>query len=772
MKLWSPGRLGSMTALCTLLLQPSGAAAAQAPDNPPSEQHRYSPDHWPSIPKPPAGAPNVLLIMTDDVGFASTSTFGGPVPTPTLDVLARDGARYNRFNTTAMCSPTRAALLTGRNPHKVEMGNINNLATGYEGYTSVIPKSAGMVAETLRQQGYATAAFGKWHIAPPWELSAFGPFDRWPTGIGFNYFYGFHGGDTDQFAPALFENTVAITPPENDPDYILDRDLADRTIRWIQQQRAAAPDHPFFVYLAPGTAHTPHSVPKEWLEKFKGKFDGGWDAMREEIFKRQKALGTIPKDARLTPRPDFLPAWDSIPAERKQVYARMMEAFAAALAFNDHEVGRIIDSLKASGQLDNTLVVFIQGDNGASAEGGLQGLMAEESMVNGYEENFDYIRKSIDEIGGPRAHNHFPAMWAWALNTPFQYYKQVGSHFGGTRNGLVVSWRGKIKSPGSIRQQFLYVTDVVPTILDAARIKQPSVLNGVEQMPFDGISFADSFADPKAPSKRHTQAFEIMQNAAIYHNGWWAGTKPAAAPWDVMTTSMDVPLNVRKWELYNVEKDFSQSRNLADTNPAKLEELKALFLSEAGRGKILPVHGIGDGVAGKPSLVQGRTSFAYSSGVTRIPENTAPRLIARSYEITADIVVPPEGANGVLVAHGGRFGGYSLYLKDGRPTFHYNMINDLQYQVQATDPISPGAHQLMARFAIDKPVRGSAGTLTLLLDGKPIAKGRIEHTHRVQISSSEGFDVGEDTLTPVSDDYTMVGGKFSGELKQLRVELK
>ena len=367
---------------------------------------------WPSIVTPRKGAPNILLIMTDDVGFGATSVFGGPVPTPNLEKLAANGARYNQFNTTALCSPTRAALLTGRNPHRVGMGNVNNLATGYEGYTSVIPKSAGMVAETLRGNGYATAAFGKWHLTPEWEQSAYGPFDRWPTGEGFNYFYGFHGGDTDQFSPSLFENTIPIEPPHDDPNYILDNDLATRTIRWIDQQRALAPDHPFFVYLAPGTSHSPHSAPKEWLEKFRGKFDGGWDVLREQIFARQKKMGIIPASAKLTPRPDFFPAWTSLSPDRKRLYSRMMEAYAAALAYNDHEIGRVIDSLKASGQFDNTLIIAIEGDNGASAEGGLQGLMAEETMINGYEEDFDYLLKHIEDVGGPRARNHYPAMWA------------------------------------------------------------------------------------------------------------------------------------------------------------------------------------------------------------------------------------------------------------------------------------------------------------------------------------------------------------------------
>ena len=727
---------------------------------------------WPAIVTPKKGSPNVLLIMTDDVGFGATSAFGGPVPTPNLDRLAAGGIRYNQFNTTALCSPTRAALLTGRNPHSVGMGNVNNLPTNYEGYNSVIPKSAGMIAETLRNNGYATAVFGKWHLTPEWEQSTFGPFDRWPTGQGFNYFYGFHGGDTDQFSPSLFENTLAIEPPHDDPNYILDNDLATRTIRWIGQQRALAPDHPFFVYLAPGTAHSPHSAPKEWLEKFRGKFDGGWDVLREQIFARQKKMGIIPASAKLTPRPDFFPAWSSISPERKRVYTRMMEAYAAALAYNDHEIGRVIDSLKASGQFDNTLIIAIEGDNGASAEGGPQGLFAEETMINGYDEDFSYLLKHIDDIGGPRSRNHYPAMWAWALNAPFQYYKQVASHMGGVRNGLIVSWPGKLKRPEAVRNQFLYVADVAPTILEAAGIAQPEVQDGVKQTPMDGISFAYTFANPSAAPKRDTQVFEMMQNVGIYHDGWTAGTRPEAAPWNITSKALDVPLSERKWELYNISKDYSQANDLAAKYPAKLDEMKKLFFVEAARSKILPVHSISQGQEGRPSLTTGRTSFSYPAGLTRVPENSAPRVIGRSFEINADVVIPETGANGVLVTQGGRFGGYAFYLKDDRPVFHYNMVNDRQYVVRSDAAIPPGAHVLTARFEIDQPTPGSAGLLTLLLDGKPIGSGRIAHTHRTWISNSEGFDVGQDTITPISDDYTIASSAFTGKLKELRIDLK
>lgn len=775
---FSASRLAQIAATIGLLLQPIAPSCAfgqgvSSPAAPPAAGgDRPSPDAWPKIVRPPAGAPNVLLIMTDDVGFGATSAFGGPIPTPNLDALAKRGLRYNRFHTASICSPTRASLLTGREPHKVSMGNVNNLATGYDGYTSVIPDNAGMVAETLRVNGYVTAAFGKWHLTPEWEQSSIGPFDRWPTGEGFQYFYGFHGGDTDQFAPSLFQNTLPVAPPTDDPDYIFDRDMADKAIGWIRQQRDISPDHPFFVYMAPGTAHSAHSAPKEWIDKFKGQFDAGWDVLRAESFKRQKAMGIIPTDARLTPRPAFLPAWKSLGADRKRVYARMMECYAAALAFNDHEVGRVIDSLERNGELDNTLVIFIQGDNGASAEGGPQGLFAEETMINGYREDFAAVVRDIDKLGGPLSRNHYPAMWAWALNSPFQYYKQVASHLGGNRNGMVVAWPKRIKQGGAIRDQFLFVSDVAPTILEAAGIAQPEALKGMKQMPIDGISFAYSFTEGSAPSRRRTQVFETMQNVAIYHDGWWAGTRPEAAPWDITTKSMDVALDRRSWELYDLSKDFSQSRDLAAGNSARLAELKQLFYSEAAKYKILPVHGISDGAAGRPSLTEGRTSFTYRTRMSRVAESAAPRIIGRSFQITADIGVPASGANGVLVTQGGRFGGYSFYLKDGVPIFHYNMIGDMQYVIRAQEKLAAGPHQLTARFEIDEPKNGAGGTLTILADGKPVGSGRIEHTHRTWISNSEGFDVGEDTLTPIGDDYQIADSRFTGDLKQVRIDLK
>jgi len=742
---------------------PSRPAGRTVADSPPPE--------WPKRTLGPAGAPNVLVILTDDIGFGSSSAFGGLIPTPTLETLASHGIKYNQFNTTALCSPTRASLLTGREPHTAGMGNVNNLATAYEGYTSVMPKSAAMISETLRQNGFSTAAFGKWHLTPEWEQSQVGPFDHWAVGQGFEYFYGFDGGDTDQYAPALIENTKPIAPPTGDPTYILDRDLADHAIGWLQQQHDLAPDKPFFLYYASGSAHSPHSAPKEWRDKFRGKFDQGWDQVREEIFERQKTMGVIPADAKLTPRPDFLPPWSSLTTDQKRLYARMMEVYAAAVAYSDHEIGRVVDSLRESGQLNNTLVIFVEGDNGSSAEGGKQGLFSETAMINGFEENFDYLLAHIDDLGTDKAYDHYPAAWAWAMDTPFQYYKQVASHFGGVRNGMVVSWPARIKDQGTLRSQFEYVADVVPTILEATGVKAPDVVNGVPQKPMDGVSFVYTFDHPQEPSRRHTQVFEMVQNLGIYHDGWWAGTTPAAAPWDI-TLVRKIDLASRKWELYDISKDFSQADDLAASHPDKLAQMKDLFFTEAAKAKILPIHSVGDGRAGRPSLAEGRTDFLFHDGLTRVPEGAAPRLIGHSYTISAKVTCPEGGGAGVLIAQGGRFGGWSFYLKNGRPTFHYNAIDERQYRIRAPDPLTRGDHELTAGFKADSPTPGTGGTMTLAVDGRTVASGRIEHTHVTWISNSEGLDVGQDTLTPVSDDYTVADSRFTGRLKEVRVKLR
>ncbi len=725
------------------------------------------PPTWPEPSKAPAGAPNILLILTDDVGFAASSTFGGPVPTPNFDALARSGLRYNQFNTAAICSPTRAALLTGRNPHNVNVGNVMEVPAGYPGYTSVIPKSAATVAEVLKDNGYATAMFGKSHLTPLWQQSAAGPFDQWPTGLGFQYFYGFMGGDTDQFRPTLIENR-SFLPTPNDPDYVLDRDLADRAMTWIRQSRELSPDKPFFVYLAPGTAHAPHQAPRDWLDRFRGKFDQGWDAMREQSLARQKAAGIVPAKTKLTPRPASLPAWAALTPDEKQVSARLMEAFAASLAYNDFQIGRLIDSLRASGQLDNTLVVFIQGDNGGSAEGGPFGRLFEQEFTNDIPHDAAYMKGRIDEIGGPALYNNYNAGWGWAMNTPFQYYKQVASHLGGVRNGMVMSWPRRIKDAGGLRQQFHFVSDIAPTLLDAAGIAAPAVVNGVPQQPLDGISMTYSFDNTAAPSRRRMQIFEVTQNVGIYRDGWWAGTRPAKAPWDLYNGAA-VNMDSRKWELYHVAKDFSQARELAAAEPQRLKEMQQLFWTEAAKNNLLPLHVPGEGAEGMPTLGN-RSRFVYSSRQSRIPENAAPHTVGRSFRITADLSVGPTGTDGVLVAHGGKAGGYSFYIKDGRPVFHYNALERRQYRIAAPDPLSPGPHTLTADFT--KDATGQSGELILTVDGKPVANGRIEHRLKPWISYVEGFDIGEDSVTAVTTDYDAAHSGLAADLKQIVFEVR
>lgn len=746
-------------------------AAAQIPADARYETSAAVPDHWPVAREARDGAPNVLLIMTDDVGFGSSSAFGGPVPTPTFDALARQGLRYNQFNTTALCSPTRAALLTGRNPHNVEMGTLTNVPSGYDGYTTVIPKSAATVAQLLRSNGYSTAAFGKWHLAPEWEMSQIGPFDRWPTGLGFDYYYGFIGGSTDQFAPALFENTRAISPPARDTNYILDRDLADRAINWIAGQRALAPSKPFFAYYATGTAHGPHHAPKEWLERFRGKFDQGWDAMREQSFARQKAMDLIPRSTRLTPRPTALPAWSSLSRDQRRVASRFMEAYAAALAFSDHEIGRMVDSLRKSGQLENTLVIFIQGDNGGSGEGGVSGLLDEMSMVDGVPERLAYQLSRIDEIGGPAVYNAYPAGWGWAMNAPFQYYKQIASHFGGVRNGMVMSWPKRIKQMGGIRQQFHFVSDIAPTILDAAGVTAPPAFDGVKQKPIDGISMVYSFDESRAPSRRHCQIFAMVQNLGLYKDGWWVGTRPVREPWDLLKPSKFKP-DGRVWELYDLRSDFSQANDLAARQPAKLVEMQAAFWEEARRGSVLPIHHPSEGAAGKPSIATGRSMFVYNAGMTRLAEGAAPSTLGRSFSLTANVTIGDIPARGMLATQGGRFGGYAFYLQDGKPVFHYNAIGERQYTIRAATLVSAGNHELVARFDADRSERGTGGTVTLTLDGVTIGAGRVDATLRSWISLSEGLDIGEDTLTPVNDDYTVDQSRFNGTLTSLTVDLR
>lgn len=719
----------------------------------------------------PDKAPNILLILTDDVGFGASSTFGGQIPTPALDRLAASGLRYSQFHTTAICSPTRAALLTGRNHHSVATALIMEAGTGFPGYNTIMPKSAGTVAEILKQNGYNTAWYGKNHNVPDWQTSQAGPFDLWPTGLGFEYFYGFIGGDTNQWHPAIFEGTKPIEPPHDDEDYFFEKDMADKAIERIRLLNAMAPQKPFFVYYAPGTAHAPHHAPEEWIAKFKGQFDQGWDKVREQTFERQKKVGVIPTNAVLTQRPDSIPAWDSLTADQKKLYARMMEVYAAALSYMDHQIDRILDAIDETGELDNTLVIYIQGDNGASAEGGPNGVLNEMTFFNAMQEDFDEVFKQMDKLGSEYTFNHFPAGWAHATDTPFQWTKQIASHFGGTRNGLVISWPKRIKNKGEVRPQFHHVIDIMPTILDAVGLESPSMLNGVPQKPVEGVSMAYSFGDAKVPSKRRTQYFEMLGNRAIYNDGWVAGTTPPEPPWSPVMSSTDV-LDY-KWELYNITEDFTQANNLADQEPEKLRYLQDLFWAEAARYNVLPLDNSkverGD-VSNRPSLIHGRTTFTYYPGMIRIPEGTAPDFKNRSYRITAEVEIPKAGAEGLLLTQGGRFGGLGLYMLDSKPVFHYNTAGVARYTVAAKDKLKPGKHSIVVEFEYDGGGLAKGGTATMTVNGKKVAQGRIERTLPFRISLDETLDIGEDTGTPVSEDYK-TPFRFNGKLSKVVVDL-
>jgi arylsulfatase A-like enzyme len=731
---------------------------------------------FPKSVEAPKGAPNILLILTDDVGFGASSTFGGPIPTVTMDRLAANGLRYNSFHTTALCSPTRAALLSGRNHHSANTGVISELGTGFPGYNSIMSKSNGTFAEILKQNGYNTSWYGKNHNVPDWMTSQAGPFDLWPTGLGFEYFYGFIGGDTSQWNPALFEGTKPIEPPHDSKEYFFDKDMADRVINWIQMQHATAPSKPFLAYYATGTAHAPHHAPKEWIAKFKGQFDQGWDVVREETFARQKAAGIIPANTQLTQRPASIPAWDSLNPDQKKVFAHMMEVYAAALSHADHQMGRIIDSIEASGELENTLVVYIQGDNGASGEGGMQGLLNEMTVFNAIPEDMKEVLRRMNELGGPTTFNHYPVGWAHAMDTPFQWVKQIASHFGGTRNGMVISWPARIKDKGSIRTQFSSVIDIMPTLLEAAGVSAPTSINGVEQKPIEGTSLLYTFDDAKAPSKHTTQYFEMFGNRGIYHDGWVAATTPGVAPWDSAAEAQGrlPPVLDYKWELYNVKDDFSEAINLADKEPGKLKELQELFWSEAEEYNVLPINNSRVDrfdVNLRPSLTRGRDEFTYYPGIVRIPEGAAPDTKNKSWQIRADVEIPKGGGEGVLLTHGGRFSGWGLYILKGKPVFAYNLAGVAHYFVRGKETLTAGAHSIVYDFSYDGPGLGKGGVGTIQVDGKTVATGRIERTLPFRLSLDETLDCGEDTGTPVSEEYE-VPSKFTGEIKKVVIALK
>jgi arylsulfatase len=728
------------------------------------------------VARAPEGAPNVLLLVIDDCGFGQWGTFGGQVPTPNLDRLAGRGLRYTRFHTTALCSPTRAALLTGRNHHTCATGTITELGDSFPGYTGQIPKSCAMVSETLRQNGYSTAFFGKNHNIADWETSVSGPFDRWPTMQGFDHFFGFIGGESNQWQPALYEDTRPVemeVPPGREGRYTLNDALADRAIQYIHQQKSVTPDRPFFVYYAPGATHAPHHVPKEWIDKFKGQFDQGWDRYREECFRRQREAGVVPADAQLTPRPDEIPAYDSLTDDQKKVAARLMETFAAYTAQTDYEVGRVLDAIDEIGQSDNTLVFWLIGDNGASMEGGLHGSFNEMTGLVGIKEDPAVIVAHLEEIGGPNAYNHFPVGWAWAMNTPFQWGKQVASHFGGTRNPLVVAWPARIADRGGLRTQFHHCIDIAPTILDAAGIPEPVSVNGVAQKPIEGISMTYSFDDPQARSQRPTQYFEMFGNRALYHEGWVAACRHGRLPWENLG-SADFALD--RWELYNIDQDFSEYADLAVKEPAKLKELQDLFYAEAGKYNVLPLDDRFIERADptlRPSLIEGRTDFTYYAGTIRVAESSSPNVKNRSHSITAHIDMPTDGSggDGVLVAAGGVVGGYTLYVKDRRPVYEYNWFTQARYKVTGAAPLPPGPCIIRMEFQYDGGGIGKGGTVTLLVNDKQAATGHIDKTEPARFSADETFDIGCDTGSPVSADYQSPF-PFTGTLKKVEIKLE
>ncbi|MGE3822399.1 MAG: arylsulfatase, partial [Isosphaeraceae bacterium] len=653
------------------------------------------PAEFPRPTQAPPGAPNVVLILLDDAGFGQYGTFGGGIPSPSLDKLAAEGLRYNRFHTTALCSPTRAALITGRNHHSTSFGVISELATGYDGYTCLLPRSCGTVGEVFRQNGYMTAWIGKNHNTPTWELSAAGPFDRWANGLGFDYFYGFNSGDMNHWNPILFENRNLV-PASTDPNYHLTEDLADRAIAWTRRVKSIAPDKPFFLYVAPGATHSPHHAPREWIDKFRGKFDGGWDRYREETLARQKALGVVPQNARLTERSEGLPAWDSLNADQKRLYARMMEVFAGFAAHVEHHMGRIVDAVKQLPGAENTLFLFIVGDNGASAEGGLEGSLNENLFFNGFAERWQDSLKEIDEIGGPRHFNHFPSAWAHAMNTPFQWTKQVASHFGGTRNPLVVSWPSRIKDRGGLRDQFLHVVDVAPTLYEACGITPPRVLNGVTQKPIEGRSFVHTFDDAKAKAPRKTQYFEMLVNRGVYHDGWMASSR-SFSPWQPTREGFDP--DKAKWELYDVENDFSQANDLAEREPERLRAMRDLWWVEASKYEVLPLDWRGtqrmnSEAVGRPSLSGNLKTFTYYPGQVGLPDGASPRVLNKSWSITADLILP-EKAEGMVVTQGGLVGGYGLYFREGKPTFVYNYLALERPTITARNPLPKGEVKLV-----------------------------------------------------------------------------
>lgn len=749
------------------------------------ENAKDSQPWWPPQVVPRKGAPNVLLIMTDDSGYGVPSTFGGVIPTPSLDRVAKAGLRYTQFHSCALCSPTRAALITGRNHHSVGYGQISEMATGYPGYDSIIGPEHATVGRILADNGYATSWFGKNHNTPSFQSSAAGPFDQWPSGMGFQYFYGFMGGESDQWTPYLFRDHTPVYPWIGKPGYNLVTDMADDAIRYMKEIDAAAPEKPFFVYYVPGATHDPHHPTKEWVEKISKMhlFDDGWEKLREKIFANQKRLGVVPPGTQLTPWPDnLLPKWDSLSEIKKKILIREADVFAAYTAYNDHEIGRVIQAVEDMGKLDNTIIIYINGDNGTSAEGTMMGTPNWMTAANGILDlpELEYLRY-YEAWGSDQTYPHMAVPWAWTFDTPFKWVKQVASHFGGTRQGMAISWPGHINDVGGIRHQFHHVIDIVPTILEAAGIPAPEMVNGIKQTPIEGVSMAYTFdkANANAPSKRDTQYFEMFANRGIYHDGWYACTLPPVPTWALGTKPLP-PINEYKWELYNVAEDYSQANDLAEKNPDKLKEMQALFLAEAAKYQVLPLDNsvLPRIITPRPSATAGRTTFTYKGENVGIPPGNAPSILNRDYTITADITVPEGGAEGMITTFGGRFGGYAMYLLKGKPVFVYNLLDLKRIRweggVGAEDwlgkSLAPGKHTLVFDFKYDGPGPGKGGTGVFTVDGKVLSKQTMEHSIPFLMSLDESMDIGMDTRTGVDSSYTLPF-KFTGTINELTYKI-
>src|SRR6187401_392113 len=722
--------------------------------------------------KAPEKAPNVVIVLIDDQGFGVSSAFGGPVNEPALEKLAKTGLKYNRFHTTALCSPTRVALLTGYNHHSNNAGSIMETGTAIPGNTGVRPQSITPMAEVLRQNGFSTAAFGKYHETPPWEISVSGSLDRWPTHSGFDKFYGFIGGETNQWAPSIFDGTTRIETPHT-PGYHFTTDMTNQAINWIQAQQSLTPDKPFYVYYAPGALHAPHHVAKEWSDKYKGQFDGGWDKLRDETYARQKQMGIIPENTQLTARPNEIPAWNDMTADQKRLFERQMEVYAGFGEQTDYEIGRLVQALTDMGEMDNTLFIYIVGDNGASAEGGPEGSYNEMMALNGIIGSTSQMMDHLDDWGSPNTFPHYAIGWAHALDCPFQWTKQVASHFGGTRNGIVVRWPEKIKAKGEIRSQFGHVVDIAPTILEATGLPEPKKVNGIEQYPMDGVSMAYTWDDANAKDRHTTQYFEMFGNRGIYHDGWVACTRHSI-PWVMVPLP---PLKDDVWELYNVNEDFSEANNLADKNPEKLKELQELFSQEAIKNHVFPIDDrraerFDAAIAGRPDLMGDRTSLTVYPGMIGLMENVFINNKGRSFTMTADVELPDEKTNGVIIAQAGRFGGWTMYMKDGKVHHEYNYFGLDRTNIVTTKALSAGKHTIRYEFVYDGGKPGSGGQSILYVDDQKVAEGRIPKTQPFAYSADEGVDVGMDNETNVSNDYKEGDNAFKGTISKIVINVK